>query len=439
MRDVLLLAIIGISLPVCVMWPVYGVLLWTCLGFLNPQSFTYGIAAEAPLPQAVAIATVLGFALVGQVRRLCCTETVLLGILWLWFTLTTVISVDTPAFAENADTTWFRWGFVSKVLFMTVLSVGIIYSREQLRLLVLAIAGSFAFLVFHALPGLIVAGGNYRVYGPENTMIANNNSFGLAINMALPFFFFLSRTESNRRFKFVWGFAFVVGILVSLFTYSRGALVGLIAISVCMLLLSRQKLLLIPVILLACLFAAFLAPQKLRDRMSQTTDTTEASARSRLNSWTYCWNVANAYPVTGGGFDAYTPALFAQYAPNPQDVHGPHSIYFGVLLEHGFVGFFLYFALMAHCFLALRRIGKRARLYGDGQSADYADMLRFSLIGFLSSGAFLGSTYFDFYFVIVACTAILKRACNSEWAAASDSDSESAVSDLPALSAQAGA
>ena len=78
--------------------------------------------------------------------------------------------------------------------------------------------------------------------------------------------------------------------------------------AVCMLLLSNQKLLLIPVVLLAFLFAAFLAPQKLRDRMSQTTDTSESSAQSRLNSWTYCWNLANAYPVMGGGFDALHPS-----------------------------------------------------------------------------------------------------------------------------------
>ena len=39
---------------------------------------------------------------------------------------------------------WFRWGFVSKILLMTVVTVGVINSRARLRWLVLAIAGSFA-------------------------------------------------------------------------------------------------------------------------------------------------------------------------------------------------------------------------------------------------------------------------------------------------------
>ena len=152
---------------------------------------------------------------------------------------------------------------------------------------------------------------------------------------------------------------------------------------------------------------------------------------SRFNSWGFSWNLANAYPVMGGGFEAFTPSLYARYGPNPRDVHGPHSIYFGVLAEHGFVGFFLYFLLVADCLVVLRRIVKLARLHGDEQSAHYANMLRFSLIGFLASGTFLGHAYFDFYFMIVACTAILRQVCFEEWAANADSEEDQETSDLP--------
>ena len=242
--------------------------MWTVLGFLNPQSFMLGDRAgklrwPRPSPSPPSWASFFG-----QFQRLFCREMFLLGILWLWFTLTTLNSVDTPAFVENADRAWFRWGFVSKILLMTVLSVGVINSRARLRWLVLAIGGSFALLVFHALPGIILSGGEFRVYGPENSMIANNNTFGLAVDMAIPFFFFLAKAESNRRLKWFMGVAFVAGIVACFFTYSRGALVGLIAVAACMLLLSKQKMLLIPVALLAFVFAAFVAPQKLRDRMS---------------------------------------------------------------------------------------------------------------------------------------------------------------------------
>jgi O-antigen ligase len=124
-----------------------------------------------------------------------------------------------------------------------------------------------------------------------------------------------------------------------------------------------------------------------------------------------------AYPVMGGGFEAFTPSLFARYAPNPRDVHDSHSIYFGVLAEHGFIGFFLYYSLVVYCFYTLRRIIKIARFYGDEEGISYANMLRFSLISFLISGTFLGHAYFDFYFTLVACVAILARTCRQEWSA----------------------
>src|ERR1039458_1714955 len=145
-RDILLLATVGISLPFCFIRPAYGIVLWTILGFLNPQAFCWGLARQAPLAQAVAIPTIAGFLCSGQFQRLFCREMLLLGVLWLWMTLTTLNSADTPALAEKAADAWFRWGFVSKILLMTAVSVGIINSRARLRWLLLAMGGSFALL-----------------------------------------------------------------------------------------------------------------------------------------------------------------------------------------------------------------------------------------------------------------------------------------------------
>ena len=137
----------------------------------------------------------------------------------------------------------------------------------------------------------------------------------------------------------------------------------------------------------------------------------DASALSRINAWTYCWRLAHDYPVTGGGFEAFTPELFSRYAPNPQDVHGPHSIYFGVLAEHGFVGLGLYLLLLASCFRDLARVRRFGREQGEDRICAYANMLQVCLLAFMLAGAFLGRTYFDYYFTIVAGTAILTRLC----------------------------
>jgi probable O-glycosylation ligase (exosortase A-associated) len=224
-------------------------------------------------------------------------------------------------------------------------------------------------------------------------------------------FYFLARIETNRSLKWLLGITFVLSIPSILLTYSRGALVGLILVLFLMILKSRKRLLLIPVMVLTGLAAVVLLPESWKHRMDFRREgaVLDDSALSRINAWTYSWRFALDHPLTGGGFEAFTPPLFMRYAPNPNDVHGPHSIYFGVLAEHGFVGLFLYLILIVSCFVSLWRVRRSARRFGDETALTYATMLQLSLIGFLSSGAFLGFAYFDYYFCVVACTVILTQ------------------------------
>src|SRR5215467_3197650 len=363
-RDIIVLTVILGSLPFCFAFPFYGILVWTVLSFLNPEKFAW-VANQLPVSMAVAIPTLAGFVLFSWgTSRLFRRDVFMLAVLWLWFTATTLNSVHDAMFAEKAASAWYYWNMVSKILMMTAVTIGIVDTWDRLRWLVLVIAGSFGFLVLKTLPIMILSGGASRVYGPPNSMIADNNDFGLALNMALPFFFFLAKTESNRRMRWLMALLFLATIPAILFTYSRGALVGLVAVLLCMMLQAKQKLILLPVAVLVFVFAAFLTPQSWRDRMS-TQNALDASARSRLNAWSFSWALAKDNPLMGGGFDAFTPALFARYAPTAKDVHGPHSIYFGVLAEHGFIGLFLYLALIASCFAALHRTMRIARFRVD--------------------------------------------------------------------------
>jgi probable O-glycosylation ligase (exosortase A-associated) len=412
-RDIIVLTFFACSLPVCFFKPVYGIALWTLMSFLNPQDFTWGIARETSLAFAVAVPTIAGtFIFSPNFRRLLSREAILIGILWLWFTATSLNSAQDPLFADKAALCWFRWNMVSKILLMTGLTIVVIDTWQRLRWLVLAIAAAFGFLVLHTLPIMILSGGASRVYGPDNSMIADNNDFGLALNMVLPLFFFLAKTEDNRWIRRTMWVLFLGTIPAIFFTYSRGALLGLIVVLVCMALQSKQKLILIPMAVVALLFAVLFTPQAWKDRMS-TDNALDASALSRINAWSYSWAMTVEHPIMGGGFEAFTPALFQRYAPNARDVHGPHSIYFGVLAEHGFTGLSLYLCLIALCLAELWGIARRSRRSFDERAASYADMFRFSLVGFLVSGAFLGRAYFDLYFSLVACVSILSMLCAS--------------------------
>jgi probable O-glycosylation ligase (exosortase A-associated) len=207
-------------------------------------------------------------------------------------------------------------------------------------------------------------------------------------------------------------------VIIGIFcTYSRGALVGLVLVMLLMCMQLKQRLILLPVIMIALTVAVLFAPESWQKRMNLTKKETalDQSAYSRINAWTFSWHLAKEYPLAGGGFDTFTKELFVRYAPNAMDVHGPHSVYFGVLAEHGFIGLALYLTLVGSCFASLRRIAKAARSYGDETASHYALALQFSLIGFLVSGIFLGRAYFDYYFAIVCLIIMLKKICFTSW------------------------
>jgi putative inorganic carbon (HCO3(-)) transporter len=303
---------------------------------------------------------------------------------------------------------------VSKILLMTTAAVGIVGNWERLRIFVLVIAGCLGILVAKAIPFMLFTGGTFRLYGPPGSSLADNNDFGLALNMTIPLLFFVGKMDPHPTIRKISMFLFFGTIPAVLFTYSRGALIGLAVVLFFILMRSRQKLLLIPVILLAGVFAVFFTPERWQHRMDFSRDGAliDDSALSRFNAWTYSWRLTLDHPLTGGGFEAFTPTLFNRYAPNPLDVHGPHSIYFGVMAEHGFIGLGLYLLLLLSTGLTLRAAAKFARDHDEGQIEGYANALQLCLVGFLVTGAFLGRAYFDYYFTVVACAAILKRLCN---------------------------
>ena len=115
------------------------------------------------------------------------------------------------------------------------------------------------------------------------------------------------------------------------------------------------------------------------------------------------FNLAVDRPLTGGGFEIYDARTFALYAPNPNDVHAAHSLYFQALGEHGFVGLALYLALgwatwrTAAAIIRLSR-GKPELAWALG----LATMSQASMVGFAVGGAFLSLLYFDMPYYLMA-------------------------------------
>src|SRR6185312_15427124 len=113
------------------------------------------------------------------------------------------------------------------------------------------------------------------------------------------------------------------------------------------------------------------------------------------------WNMVKDYPVTGGGLEAYPDVVvFRHYQteemPGGRESEGPHSIYFQVLGEQGFVGLGLFIFLLGSCLFSLHRVRRQARRISRRHWAiPYTRMFEISIAAFVISGAFLGRAYFD--------------------------------------------
>lgn len=371
---------------------------------MNPHRLCWGAAVDFPVAQLVGAATIAGYFFTKEKSELPFErETKLLILLWILFTITTF-------FALNPELAWDQWKKVSKILLMTFFMLVLINDGKKLKYLLLVTSLSIGFFGLKgAVFGLITAG-QYRVYGPPGSFIADNNDLGLALNMVLPMFLFMAREEDNKKLKFLLWVVFIMSIVSILLTYSRGGFLALGAVIFILLLKSNKKILAALLAAFSLIAAIYLLPAKWQERMHSIKEyEQDESAMGRINAWHFAWNLAQARPLTGGGFQTFRPHLFLRYAPNPENYHDAHSSYFEVLGEHGFIALGLFLALLASCFLSLKRLQREsACLKEKVWLNNYAHMLEVSLAAYMVGGAFLGRAYFDLFFEIVAIIIMLK-------------------------------
>lgn len=410
-RDAILIVVCLVAVPLSLAQPFTGVLFWTWVGYFNPQEFTYGIANKIPFALLIAISTLAGLVVTKRKQLPPPTlETGLLLVLWFWFCITTVNVFFSPALNHHWIDSVDFLGRVSKILLMVFVALALVTDSKRLRWWYLVTAGSFAIFALKGSVFGLLTGGQDKVYGPKNSMIYDNNDFGLAMNMALPMFAAFARTEPSRLLRWSFWAAVPMGIMAVILTYSRGAMLGLATVLFALMMKSKRRFLGLTVAVIAILTIFVTAPEKWIERMMTLKNVSaDQSALARLHSWTFAYRLFLDHPILGGGFQTFTAPLYAQYNMLANRVQGPHSIYFQVLAEHGLPGLVLFLAIIASCLWNCFRL-KRIFLERPGSEhlAAYADMVQLGLVTFLVSGAFLGRAYFDLLYQLIATVIILK-------------------------------
>ena len=410
LRDIALVIVLIGLVPVSLMRPWIGILAWYWIAFMVPHGLTWGFGRTLPIAMLIGGATLVGFVFIKDRKPIPRTWTVVaLLLLAAHFTLTTIL-------AYNPQEAWGKWEWVIKVLLMTFVTMTLFQDRARLRWLYVVTALSLGFYGLKGGLWVLRTGGGERVFGPDMSFFADNNTLGLALCMILPMLLYLSREEPRRWLKNTMRITFFFTIIAVVFTYSRGALLGLLAILAVLIWRSPWRLRFGMALLIGTLVAAPLAPDRLWERIQSigeqdSAETRDQSVQGRFEAWRTAWNIALDRPFIGAGFRAlWSNEIWATYyGPVFLQVRDAHSLYFEVLEEHGFVGIGLYLLVLASTLLTLRRIRKRWLGHAEyGYLAYYAEMTQLCLYPFMVAGAFITVAYFDLYFYFVAASVTLR-------------------------------
>lgn len=402
MRDIALSLIIFGLLPRCYTRPDIGVLVFVWLALMNPQRLCYGFAWAFPWAQLVAMALLAGFFVSKEPKKFPWTPTnIFLLMFGIWMFITTF-------FAFNQEAAWVKWDVVWKILLITFIIMMIMTTKERINNLVWVVALSLAFYGVKGGIFTIRSGGGARVWGPEGTFIGGNNEIGLALLMTIPLLRYMQLNVTNFWAKHGLTAAMLLSLLCALGTQSRGALVGMAAMLLFLVMKSRNKFPLLLVLGITIPLVLSFMPESWYARMHTIqTYQQDGSAMGRINAWYATVNIAKDR-VVGGGFKCLLdPDIFALYAPNPTNRHDAHSIYFEVLGEHGFIGLILFLLIGFTTWRSASQAIKLSRKNPELKwIADLCSMVQVSLIGYAVSGAFLGLATFDLYYTLIAIVII---------------------------------
>jgi len=403
-RDVVLFLAFACIIPFIFKRPVVGAMAYAVVSLMNPHRLTHGPAYSFQFAMLLCVITLVSVMLSREQKKIPPSPPVImLGLFCLWMVITFLFAQD----AERALVVGDRVYKIMLMIFITILTVR---TKRDVQALALVVAVSLGFWGFKGGVHTILTAGRSSVLGPADSFISDNNTVALALLVTVPLLVYHISQARSKLGKWIAIGVTLLTVIGTIGSYSRGALVGIAAMSLFLWLKSASKLktgiaiaVIAPVILLSM-------PEEWTGRMNSIDNYQEdQSAQGRLNAWGFAINVANQFPL-GGGPGIFSPESFLKYAPNPETYHVAHSIYFQMLGEHGWLGLALFLIMHACTWRTGTRVIRHCK---DKPELDWAArlarMCQVSQIGYLTAGAFLTLAYYDLAYYVMAIVVTLDK------------------------------
>jgi probable O-glycosylation ligase (exosortase A-associated) len=418
-RDLVLLGAMLMFVPLAFTQTYLAYLLWGWAGLISLTSYLYGFMWSVPYVQLFALITMAAVLLKRDplAQRFEFNPTTNLFAVFVVHGFFCAL-LAYPGLERN----WELWGNVAKTVLFCVCMPMLATSRLRIHALVVVIAISTSF--HGALDGLkfIASGGGH--HAQTIPKFGDNNHLALVLLMVVPLLFYLFQYSSKKLIRLGFAGSLFLTVLAVVATNSRGGLLGLLAVAFWTVIRSRRKLMGVLFIVIGGLLVTQLAPESWSERMGTIQEAdADASFMGRVTAWKVTSAIAVENPVFGGGFRAvqshpvwdqfkYSQG-FLGFIETPilaRSGVAAHSIWFEVMGDLGFVGFFIFVALLVNSFLIRRDIWKLVRANGERLrwAGDLSDALGAAMFVYLVSGSLLSAAYFELPYILMMLMQVVK-------------------------------
>jgi putative inorganic carbon (HCO3(-)) transporter len=395
MRDIVVLIFVIGCIIAALKKPWWGVLSLAVFSYLNPHAYAWGFVRSLPFYYVLFLVVVFRTFTAKDKQPLPKDWRIpTFFMLWLYFALT-----STQAYYP--DIAWQRFWFVTKIYIPFYFTLILINTRYKLYCLIVTIAASIGIVAVKGGIFAILSGFSYRVYGPPGTQFGENNAFAVAVLICIPLLLIWQKETLNPWFKKGILLAIPIIYSCSLSSWSRGALLTMVALTLMLIWNSKRKYLAIPLACVGAFFAIDYLPKEWFGRMNTLeTYQQDGSAMGRIEAWTDGWNHTLDHPFVGAGFDGWMYVTQIDW----------HSSYVEMFAEHGFIAFGLWLSLIVGTLINLTTLPQKTQLVeGMEWVTHYCFMLRASLVCYLIGTAFLGLSYWDLLYHLVFISVLVNK------------------------------
>jgi probable O-glycosylation ligase (exosortase A-associated) len=373
---------------------------------MYPHRLAYGAAHNFPFSQVIAILTLIGLLVTNEHRRpKGGAAAVMLAVLLAW-------SAFAQIFAFHPTDALMYLDRVAKVCVMTWVILLLIHTRQQVEAMLWCLVVAVGFYSTKGGLFVLLTGGAHMVYGPPNSPLDGNNSIAVATVVVIPLMYYLLQVSRHRLIQLGLAAVMALSAVSVLGSYSRGALLAILAMGCLLWLHGKHKALLAVAAIIFVTVAIPFMPAQWTTRMNTIQNyELELSAMQRIWAWETAYNIAKVHFPVAGGFEFQSPQTSAKYSPNPDYFHVAHSIYFQVLGSLGFIGLGIF---LTFWWLVWRQTSW-LRTHGRGEpdlqwSHQLGSLAQVSLVGYFVGGAFLDLAFWDLPYYLFAAVAGTKFA-----------------------------